>query len=95
MGLTLRTYDPQTHQWYLYWANSRDGIVAVPQVGQFKNGVGQFLAQDTFDGKAVLVRYVWSATTSASPRFEQSFSADGGKTWEVNWITDQSRVSGE
>jgi hypothetical protein len=91
-GLTLRTYNPQTHQWRLYWANSKDGILQPAQVGEFKNGRGEFFAQDTLDGKVILVRYVWSNTNSGTPHFEQSFSADGGLTWEVNWISDQTRV---
>ena len=44
-GLTLRTYDPQTRQWRLYWANSKDGAVVVPQIGKFKDGQGEFYAQ--------------------------------------------------
>ena len=91
MGLTLRTFNPKTHQWYLYWANSRDGIIAAPQIGEFKNGVGEFFATDTLDDRAILVRFLWSGTASKSPHFEQSFSADGGKTWEVNWISESSR----
>src|SRR6202453_3546158 len=91
-GLTLRTYNPQSHQWSLYWANSKDGTVVLPQIGQFKDGRGEFYAMDTFNGKSILVRYVWTAMTTNSPHFEQSFSEDGGKTWEVNWITDQTRV---
>ncbi|HWZ60190.1 MAG TPA: hypothetical protein VNW46_14530 [Gemmatimonadaceae bacterium] len=91
-GLTLRLYSPQTHQWSLYWANSRNGILVVPQIGQFKDGQGEFFAQDTLNGRAILVRFVWSKTTTTTPHFEQSFSDDGGKTWEVNWITDQIRV---
>jgi hypothetical protein len=91
-GLTLRTYNPQTHQWSLYWANSKDGTVVPPQIGQFKNGRGEFYAQDTFNGKSIFVRYAWTNMTTDSPHFEQSFSDDGGKTWEVNWITDQRRV---
>jgi hypothetical protein len=91
-GLTLRTYNPQTHQWSLYWANSKDGNVLPPQIGQFKDGRGEFLAQDTFNGKFILVRYVWTNMTTDTPHFEQSFSNDGGRTWEVNWITDQMRV---
>ena len=92
-GLTLRLYNPQTHQWSLYWANSQNGTLVVPQIGQFKDGVGEFYAQDTLDGKSILVRFIWSKTDSSRPHFEQSFSDDGGKTWEVNWITDQTRVS--
>ena len=94
-GLTLRTYDPQSHQWRLYWANSKNGKLDPPQVGEFKNGRGEFYAQDTIDGKTILIRYVWTKLTTNSPHFEQSFSDDGGKTWEVNWITDQTRISDE
>jgi hypothetical protein len=94
-GLTLRTYDPQSHQWRLYWANSKSGKLDPPQVGEFKNGRGEFFAQDTIDGKTILIRYVWTNLATNSPHFEQSFSDDGGKTWEVNWITDQTRVSDE
>jgi hypothetical protein len=90
-GLTLRTYNPQTHQWSLYWASSRDGILAEPQVGQFHDGVGEFYAQDKIDGKSIFVRYVWSKITARSVHFEQAFSADGGKTWDVNWISDMAR----
>ncbi|MGA8142803.1 MAG: hypothetical protein WB987_02810 [Candidatus Acidiferrales bacterium] len=91
-GLTLRTYNPQTHQWNLYWANSKNGTVVPPQIGQFKDGRGEFYAQDTLNGKSIFVRFIWTATDTNTPHFEQSFSEDGGKTWEVNWITDQTRM---
>jgi hypothetical protein len=94
-GLTLRTYNPETHQWSLYWANSKDGKVVPPQVGEFKNGRGEFYAEDTFNGRSIFVRFVWTNMTTATPHFEQSFSEDGGKTWEVNWITDQTRIKDE
>jgi len=93
-GLTLRTYNPQSHQWRLYWANSKSGVMdTTPQVGEFKNGRGEFFAQDTINGKVILVRYAWTNLNTNSPHFEQSFSNDGGKTWEVNWITDQVRIT--
>jgi hypothetical protein len=92
-GLTLRTYDPQSHQWRLYWANSKNGTIDPPQVGAFKDGRGEFFAQDTINGKTILVRYEWTGMTTNSPHFEQAFSGDGGKTWEVNWITDQTRAT--
>jgi hypothetical protein len=91
-GLTLRLYDPQSHQWSLYWANSKGGPILPPQIGEFKNGRGEFYAQDTLNGKSIFVRFVWSNTATNTPHFEQSFSDDGGKTWELNWITDQTRV---
>jgi hypothetical protein len=91
-GLTLRLYNPQSHQWRLYWANRKIGILDPPQIGEFKNGRGEFFAQDTINGKTILIRFVWTNMTTSTPHFEQSFSDDGGKTWEVNWITDQTRV---
>jgi len=92
-GLTLRTYDPQNHLWRLYWANAKTGILDPPQLGQFKDGVGEFYAQDMLNGKPIWIRFLWTETNTNKPHFEQSFSDDGGKTWEVNWITDQTRVS--
>jgi hypothetical protein len=95
-GLTLRLYNPEAHQWSLYWADSKAGTIAgPPQIGEFKNGRGEFFCQDTFNGRSVLVRYVWSDLAPGSAHFEQSFSDDGGKTWVVNWITDQIRVKDE
>jgi hypothetical protein len=93
-GLTLRLYSPQTRQWSIYWANSKNGVMDTsPQVGQFKNGRGEFYGTDTLNGKLIYVRFVWTNTNTNTPHFEQSYSDDGGKTWEVNWTTDQTRMS--
>ena len=94
-GLSLRLYNPQSHQWSLNFANSRVGTVGVPTVGEFKDGRGEFYDQEAINGRVMLVRNIWSDITSNSCRFEQAFSADGGKTWEVNWITDQTRANDE
>ncbi len=91
-GLTLRVYRLDAHQWYLYWANGKDGVLGQPTIGEFKNGQGEFFDQELYNGRAILVRFIWSKITPNSAHFEQSFSDDGGKTWEVNWITDQTRV---
>jgi hypothetical protein len=94
-GLAVRLYNPQTHQWSIYWANKKNGAMdSSPQVGQFRNGRGEFYGTDTLNGKPIFVRFVWTNTHSASPHFEQAYSEDGGKTWEVNWITDQTRMTG-
>jgi hypothetical protein len=94
-GLTLRIYNPESHQWSIYWANSKNGELGLPaMVGEFKDGVGEFYDQEPYHGRMIFVRFLWSQITPNSAHFEQSFSDDGGKTWEVNWITDQTRVSG-
>jgi hypothetical protein len=94
-GLTLRTCNSQSHQWTLYWANSRNDITDAPQIGEFRNRRGEFYARRMFNGKNILIRFVWTNMTTDMSHFEQSFSDDGGKTWEVNWITDQTRVKDE
>jgi hypothetical protein len=92
-GLTLRLYNPETRQWSLYWANSKNGTLAMPpNVGAFKNGRGEFFDQEMFEGRSIIVRYAWSDITEASARFVQSFSEDGGKTWEDNWISTLTRA---
>jgi hypothetical protein len=93
-GLTLRLYDPQTHQWSLYWATSKSGTMGPPVIGEFNDGRGEFFDTEPSgpNGRAILCRFVWTNTNTNTPHFEQSFSDDGGKTWEVNWITDQTRV---
>ncbi|HKC66442.1 MAG TPA: hypothetical protein VKB86_22555 [Pyrinomonadaceae bacterium] len=92
-GLTLRLYNPESCQWYLYWANSRGGTLGAPNVGEFKNGRGEFYSQDQFNGKTILVRQIYSDITQDSYHFEQAFSDDGGKTWEANWVASLTRES--
>jgi hypothetical protein len=94
-ALNLRLYNPQSHQWSLNFANSRSGTVGVPTVGEFKNGRGEFYDQETINGRMLLVRNIWSDIAPDSCHFEQAFSDDGGKTWEVNWIATDRRVSDE
>jgi len=92
-GLTVRLYNPESRQWTIYWANAKKGILDWPPVtGEFKDGRGEFYDQEMFEGRAIFVRYVWSDIKPDSAHFEQSFSADGGKTWEPNWISNIYRV---
>jgi hypothetical protein len=91
-GLTLRLYNPESRQWYLSWANSNDGTLSKPMVGEFKNGQGVFFDQESFRGRTILVRQIYSDITPNSYHFDQSFSDDGGKTWESNWIATVTRV---
>lgn len=91
-GLSLRLYNPPARQWTLNFANVSDGLLTTPSVGEFKDGRGEFYNQDTFKGRAILVRFVITKITDDSYRFEQAFSDDFGKTWEVNWIAIDTRV---
>jgi hypothetical protein len=91
-GLSLRLYNPQSRQWSLNFANSSQGSMSIPTVGEFENGRGEFYDQETFNNRTILVRNVFEAITPNSYRFEQSFSDDGGKTWELNWIAVDTRI---
>jgi hypothetical protein len=84
VGLSLRLYDPESGQWSLNYANG--GIMSPPVFGEFRNGRGEFFGQEMFNGRAIFVKFVMSKVTPDTWRYEQSFSDDGGKTWEVNWI---------
>jgi hypothetical protein len=93
-GVSLRTYDAASGLWASWWVDGRNphGAVDPPIKGRFENGVGTFYADDTLDGKPIRVKVTWSRITPVSARWEQSWSADGGKTWEVNWTSDFRRV---
>jgi hypothetical protein len=89
---TLRLYNPTSHQWSIYLVDLDKGTLSLPPVvGQFTDNRGEFFDQEDFKGRAILVRYVWLNIPPNSARMEQSFSPDGGKTWEVNWICELSR----
>ena len=92
-GLSLRLYNPESRQWSLNFSNRRSGTLTPPVIGDFRNGRGEFYGQDMLDGRAILVRFVIAEIGPDSCRFEQSFSDDGGKTWEVNWIVVDTRVA--
>ncbi|ACG73987.1 conserved hypothetical protein [Anaeromyxobacter sp. K] len=90
--LSLRLYNPEARQWSLSVASVRGGTLGPPTVGEFRNGRGEFYSMETMDGRSVLVRFVISDVTADSCRFEQAFSVDGGKTWEVNWVAVDTRT---
>jgi hypothetical protein len=91
-GASLRLYNPQAHQWTLNFASARNGTLTPPVTGGFDGqGRGTFYGLDSVGGRTVLVRFVISDITATSARFVQSFSIDGGATWEPNWIAVDTR----
>ncbi len=94
-GVSLQLYNPQSRQWSLNYASRSSGTLSPPTIGEFRNGRGEFFDQETFNGRAILVRFIISDIKPNSIHFEQSFSDDGGKTWEVNWIANDTRIESE
>lgn len=95
-GMTFRFFDPAQKTWSIYWADNRTGALQPPVVGAFQGNQGIFLGPDVYAGKPILVRFIWSRSSTPGPRWEQAFSEDDGATWETNWIMDFTRdESGE
>ncbi|MEU0529835.1 hypothetical protein [Amycolatopsis tolypomycina] len=92
-GFTLRLFDVERKEWSIYWANSRTGRLEPPVVGTFTGGRGDFYGDDTHEGKPIRAHYIWSDITATSARWEQEFSADGGRTWESNWVMEFTRTA--
>jgi quinol monooxygenase YgiN len=87
-AVSVRTYDATKKQWSIWWIDGRNpSHLDPPVVGGFKNGVGTFYANDTFKGKPIRIRFLWTNLT-AEPHWEQAFSGDEGKTWETNWTME-------
>jgi len=91
-GLNLRLYNQTSRQWSLHFASSRGATLTTPTVGEFKNGRGEFYCQETYNERVIWVRFVITSITPESCHFEQAFSDDGGKTWEINWIADDTLI---
>lgn len=100
VGATLRLFSPQSQRWSIYWLENQTagvdpetGLLNTPVVGRFDNGVGTFTARERFEGREVIVRFIWSGITADAARWEQAFSPDDGASWETNWIMEMRRVA--
>ena len=92
LGLSLRLYNPDTHEWKISWSNSRDGVHTAPMIGSLDGrGGGEFYNADTLGDRQILARFIFTGTLGGRFRIEQAFSGDAGRTWEVNWIADFER----
>lgn len=93
-GFTLRLFDPRTGNWKIWWSSTRSpGVLDVPVEGRFRDGVGTFESEDEIGGRPVSVRFEWLTRDPNSPRWQQSFSYDAGRSWMLNWTMDLARVS--
>ncbi|MGN6817100.1 MAG: hypothetical protein ACTHJR_00335 [Sphingomonas sp.] len=91
-GMTVFLYDPQAHQWSMNFANSAVGKLTTPMVGKFENGRGELIGPDTLDGRPILVRGVWSDFTPTTHTYQESYSVDGGRTWEAELTATKTKA---
>lgn len=88
----VRLYNPDSGQWEISFTNPATGHFGLPVVGGFKDGRADFYDQEPINGRMIWVRFSVSDIGADSCHFEQAFSDDGGKTWETNFIVDETRV---
>jgi hypothetical protein len=91
-GRTIRTFDPETKLWRLYWVDSQGGAIDPPVIGSFNNGIGLFFGKDYQVGRPVIVVFKWDKTDPEHPKWSQAFSDDNGKTWEWNYTNTSYRI---
>jgi hypothetical protein len=89
---TFRLFDRSSQFWSIWWADGRRGELEPPVKGRFVDGVGTFLGEERFEGRPILVRFIWSDITVDSARWEQAFSGDQGASWEKNWLMMFTRI---
>ena len=93
-GLGLRAFDATTKTWADWYLDGRSPTaIDSPGIGRFTNGVGTFLSDDTFEGRPIKVRGIFSSQSGTLAHWDQAFSADGGRTWETNWVMRYTRTA--
>ena len=92
-AIALRSFDQATRHWAIWWLDARNPHhLDVPVIGEFRDGVGTFYADDHLGGRPIRVRFLWLRTDTPAPRWEQAFSPDAGQSWETNWTMDFTRA---
>jgi hypothetical protein len=89
-----RAFDPATNQWAIWWLDGRmAGKLDAPVRGGFRGTEGEFQGPDVYRGTPVTVRFRWHETHSRRPHWDQAYSTDDGKSWEINWRNYFTRTS--
>jgi hypothetical protein len=86
-------YDPATHQWNNYYADSADGrLDSTPEVGEYRDGTVEFYSQQNVGGRVLLVRGVWKDIKPDSHEYDIARSIDGGRSWHTSFIARMTRM---
>ena len=92
-GLGLRMLDVAQRQWSDHWVNAKSGVVTTPgQAGSFEDGVGLFSSTYEDGGKTMLAVGIWDRIGPGRCRWRQVVSADGGRTWDHDWVMHWRRT---
>lgn len=90
-GMSIRSYDPQSEKWSIYWMDSRHPVFGVPYTGNFKSNKGEFYRTwETPQGMRE-GRITFNKTGKDSVKWKLAVSRDEGKNWTTLWIMDMQR----
>lgn len=91
---SLYLYDPTGHQWSRNYANSADGrLDGSPKIGEFQDGKLVLYSQDTFEGRAILVRETFYGIRRNSHDYEEDYSTNGGGDWRPAFKAHMTRIA--
>lgn len=89
---TLRVFNPAGGDWSVFQDDApRVRVLKEPIVGTFHGEKGEFFGNADVRGRTLRCRLIWIRADTRSPRCEQAFSEDGGRTWETKWIMTLTR----
>jgi hypothetical protein len=99
VGMTVRTYDPKTGLWRIYWVDNRfsEGVIQPPVVGKFEGNVGIFEGPDKFNGTPIIVRFTWAVnprSLQASDQWEKALNPENSPV-VAKWHQDFSSDGGK
>ena len=92
-GMSLFVYSPQAYQWSQTFVSSADGIIRPSMIGDFRSGRGELVSQDKLNGRAILIRGIWSNIVPNAHHYQEDYSADGGRSWEPVFVADLTRAN--
>ncbi|MEO8672193.1 MAG: hypothetical protein ABI411_12825 [Tahibacter sp.] len=93
-GLTVRAYDAKSGNWAIWWLDGRNPTHLEPPVlGSMSGDEGEFTGRDTFKDRPIVMRFRWHEVHGKRPWWDQAFSTDDGKNWEINWRNYFTRTS--
>jgi hypothetical protein len=91
-AVTVRAYDATADTWSIVWLCNYTDPDFTPLVGRWDGDHGLFFATDQdADGTPIDVRFAWSRDGDDVAGWEQSFSYDNRRSWDVNWTMAMTR----